>query len=255
MTRSLSGEVAVVTGGSSGIGRAIGLTFADHGADVVVADLQPEPREGGDPTHERIESETDVDARYVHCDVREIDDLEAAVEAAEAYGGVTVMVNNAGLTRVESLLDVTEADYRRIMDVNAKGTFFGSQIAARRMVDRGRGAIINMSSDAGLQGTNNSAVYGMSKGAVRMLTYSLAVQLGPEGVRANAIHPGPVRTALQSQDLEGMYDLEAHGKTVPAGRVATPEDVANAALFLADPASEFVNGESLIVDGGAFRKP
>ncbi|MWG33410.1 SDR family oxidoreductase [Halomarina oriensis] len=251
----LTNEVAVVTGGASGIGRAIALTFADHGADVVVADITSEPREGGVPTHDRIEAETDSSARYVDCDVREVADLEAAVDAAEAFGGVSVMVNNAGLTRVESFLDVTESAYDRLMEVNAKGAFFGSQVAAKRMVDGDGGAIVNMSSDAGLQGTTNSTVYGMSKGAVRTLTYSLAVQLGPSGVRANVIHPGPVRTALQSEDLGGMYDLDEHGERVPLGRVATPEDVARAALFLADPAASFVNGESLIVDGGAFRTP
>jgi len=255
MSRSLTGETTVITGASSGIGRAIATTFADHGADVVVADVRRDPREGGTPTDERIESETDARSTYVECDATSPSDLEAAVDAAEAYGGVSIMVNNAGKTRRESFLDVTESAYDDLMGLNAKGAFFGAQAAADRMVERDGGVIINMSSDAGLQGTTNSTVYAMSKGAVRLLTYSLAVQLGPRGIRANALHPGPVETALQTEDLGERYDREAYSESIPAGRVGTPEDVANAALFLADPASEYINGESLIVDGGSFRKP
>ena len=256
MGRSLSGEVAVITGASSGIGRAIALTFAEHGADVVVADLRPEPREGGDATVERIEAETDASATYVECDVTKVDQIRAAVDAAEPYGGVSVMVNNAGFTRLESLLDVTEDEYDLMMDVHATGTFFGAQAAAKRMVERGDGgAIINMASDVAIQGATNSATYSMAKGAIRLLTYSLAVQLGPKGIRANAIHPGPVETSLQTDDLAEMYDPDAHAETIPMGRVATPDDVANAALFLADPDSSYVNGDSLLVDGGAVRHP
>lgn len=255
MSRSLGGETAVVTGASSGIGRAIATTFAAHGADVVVADVRRDPREGGSPTDERIEAETDARSRYVECDATDPNDLRGAIDAAETYGGVSVMVNNAGTTRSESFLDVTESEYDDLMELNAKGAFFGAQVAADRMVERGGGVIINMSSDAGLQGTTNSTVYAMSKGAVRLLTYSLAVQLGPRGIRANVLHPGPVETALQTEDLAEHYDREAYSESTPVGRVGTPEDVANAALFLADPASEYINGESLIVDGGSFRKP
>lgn len=243
----------MITGASSGIGRAIASTFAEHGADVVVADIRADPRGDGPPTHDFIEAETDARATYVECDVTDIGDLETAVEAADAYGGVSILVNNAGRTRVESFLDVTETEYEQLMSVNAKGAFFGAQVAAERMLERGGGSIINISSDAALQGTTNSTVYAMSKGALTLLTYSLAVQLGPQGIRTNAIHPGPVETALQTKDLEGLGEMDEDA--IPAGRVGTPEDVANAALFLADPASEYVNGESLIVDGGSFRHP
>ncbi|WP_433630453.1 SDR family oxidoreductase [Halomicrococcus sp. NG-SE-24] len=248
----LEGEVAVVTGAASGIGREIALAYADEGADVVVADLQEEPREGGDPTHDRIEDETDRTARFVECDVTDTDDLAAAVAAADDLGGVDVMVNNAGIFRSQEFLDVTEDDYDRLMDVNVKGVFFGAQAAARRMVEDDGGVVINMSSVAGLAGSASFVTYCASKGAVRLLTYSLAAELGPEGVRVNAIHPGLIDTAMTTEDVPilGTEAGEGYMQTIPSRRFGQPEDVADAALYLASDMADYVNGESLVVDGG-----
>jgi len=252
MADLLEGKVAVVTGGASGIGRTIALTYAEEGADVVVADLQAEPREDGDPTHELVERETDREARFVECDVSNTDDLERAVAVADDLGGVDVMVNNAGIFRSHEFLDVTEEQYDQLMDVNVKGVFFGAQSAARRMVESDGGVIINMSSVAGLSGSATFATYCTSKGAIRLLTYALADELGPEGVRVNAIHPGLVETAMTTDDVPilGTETGEGYRQTIPSRRFADPEDIADAALYLASDMADYVNGESLVVDGG-----
>lgn len=253
MDSLLDGDVAVVTGGASGIGRDIALTFAERGADVVIADVRESPRRGGVPTHERVSAEADARATFVECDVADPDALSAAVDAAEPFGGVTCMVNNAGRFRSESFLEVTPEAFDNLMDVNVRGTFFGAQAAATRMVERGtEGCILNLSSVAGLRGSSGFATYCASKGAVRLLTYALAAELGPRDIRVNAIHPGLVETALTTEDvpLVGTEPGERYLDRVPAGRWGRPDDVADAALFLASDLASYVNGASLVVDGG-----
>ena len=254
----LEDRVAVVTGGSSGIGRGICLAFAEHGADVVVADVREEPKEGGRPTHEAIAEDADAGAEFVECDVTKQADLEDAVEAADAFGGVNVMVNNAGIWHVEEFIEVTEADYRRTMDVNLKGAYFGAQAAIRRMVEDGEGgSVINVSSVAGLFGNGNWPTYAASKGGLTMLTYSLAHGFGDQGIRVNAIHPGGIQTMIGSEEGDAEGDPEAAAEQqrqftamVPLGRYGQPEDVAGAAVFLASDLASYVSGESLVVDGG-----
>lgn len=248
-------HVVVVTGGASGNGRAIALEFAREGVDVVIADLQETPREGGTPTHEYITEETDAEATFVQCDVASIDDLQATMDAAESLGGVDVMVNNAGILYLKDFLDVSETEYNQLMDVNVKGVFFGTQIAASRMIEHGRdGTVINISSVAGFRGAPNMVAYSASKGAVRVMTYALAGTLGPRGVRVNAVHPGPIETSMSTEDapLLGSDSPDEYAKINPLGRAGRPDDVANATLFLASDLAEFVNGESLIVDGGMY---
>jgi NAD(P)-dependent dehydrogenase (short-subunit alcohol dehydrogenase family) len=248
----LADSTAVVTGGASGNGRAIALAFAEHGADVVVADLQREPRTGGEPTDERVRAETDARATFVACDVSDRDDLRAAVAAADEFGGIDVMVNNAGVIQETPFLEVTEDEFEQVMDVNLRGTFFGAQAAAEAMVERGEGCIINLSSVAGIRGAANNATYCTSKGGVRLLTYSLAAELGSEGVRVNAIHPGYIETAMLTEDvpLIGTDAQETLERQIPQGRLGAPEDVAGAAVYLASDLADYVNGESLVVDGG-----
>jgi len=254
MTDFLEDGAAVVTGGSSGIGRAISLAYAEAGADVVVADLQRASRDPEEdvPTTELVEEETDRSAVFVECDVSDPSDTEAAVAAADDFGGVTTMVNNAGVFRGEEFLAVSEDDFQSLMDVNVKGTFFGAQAAAERMVAGDGGAIVNLSSVAVLAGSAGFATYCASKGAVRLLTYSLAAELGPEGVRVNAIHPGLVDTSMTTDDVPiiGSESGEQYLEGIPSRRFADTGDIADAAVYLASAAGDYVNGESLTVDGG-----
>ena len=252
----LADDVAVVTGGASGIGRRISLTLAEKGADIVVADLQAEPREGGDPTHELVGSEFDGTGRYVECDVTDPSDLEAAVDAAEAIGGITIMVNNAGISCSRDFLDITETQYERMMEINAKGTFFGAQAAADRMIEADReGSIVNIASISGVTGRATGVHYCASKGAVRVMTYAMAAALGPHDIRANAVCPGLVESSMTREDLEMFGDergaIDTYERTAPLQRVGQPRDIADAVLYLASSLSGFVTGESVIVDGGA----
>ncbi|MFB6189704.1 MAG: SDR family oxidoreductase [Halapricum sp.] len=255
MAPLLDGKTAVVTGGASGFGREISTTFARNGADVVVADLRETPRGGGDPTHEKIRRETDNEAFYVECDVTDPADLDVAVEAADELGGIDVMVNNAGIFRIEDFLDVTEDEYESMMGVNVKGMFFGAQAAAKRMVEHGGGAIINMSSAAGYVGTGQWVTYCTSKGAVRLMTYALADRFGPEGIRVNAINPGISWTEMTNESplgegIRGRVRQEVIKRQIPSRRFGQSEEIANVALFLASDLSAYVNGESILVDGG-----
>jgi NAD(P)-dependent dehydrogenase (short-subunit alcohol dehydrogenase family) len=252
MTDLLTDSVAVVTGAMSGNGRAIARTFAENGADVVVADIRDEPREGGVPTQELIKSKTEATAVYVDCDVTETSDLEVAIDAAAELGGVDVMVNNAGIFRAEDFLSVSESAFDRLMEVNLKSVFFGTQLAAERMIADGGGSIINLSSVAGLGGSAEYPTYCASKGAIRLLTYATADYLGPQGVRVNAIHPGLIETTMTTEDVPvlGTAAEEEFLRQIPSGRAGRPDEVADAALYLASEMSSYVTGESLVVDGG-----
>jgi NAD(P)-dependent dehydrogenase (short-subunit alcohol dehydrogenase family) len=245
----LQDTTAVVTGGSSGLGRGISRTFAEHGADVVVGDVVEDIDDYDVPTADLIEESTDSGATYVDCDVSSITDIEAAVDAAEQFGGIDVLVNNAAVFEPFGFLDVSEDEYNRLMDINLKGVFFACQAAAKRMIDDGGGNIINISSVSGLRGTGEKPAYSASKGGVRLLTYSLAHGLGPEGIRVNAIHPGPIKTPAALTE-EGSEEEEEFLQTIPIRRRGVPDDIAGAATFLASDLSGFVHGHSLVVDGG-----
>ncbi len=252
MAGQLSGQTAVVTGGASGNGRAICETFADHGAAVVVADRREEPRQGGTPTHELIQ-EAGGEASYVDCDVTSRDDLAAAVAAADNFGGVDVMVNNAGIFRGEKFLDIREDDLQQFLDVNVKGVFFGAQVAAERMLEDDGGSIVNMSSMGAVRALGAYTSYDLTKGAVASLTFSLADRFGGEGIRVNCIMPGIIGTAMTEDDVPivGTDQGDQYAKSsIPMERFGDPEEVADAALFLASEQSSYVNGESLVVDGG-----
>ena len=255
MDQLLADRTAVITGGASGFGRAIARTFADHGADIIVADIREEPREGGESTHDLIENETDRRAHYVECDVTNPDDLVVAVDAADELGGIDIMVNNAGITNETDFLEVTEAEYDQLMSINVKGVFFGCQAAGKKMVDNGGGKIINMSSAAAYRAMAELSTYSASKAAVRTLTYAVADRFGGDGIRVNSINPGFSNTQmLENSNLgsgvKGRINAKLLKQTIPAGRFGEAEEVANVALFLASDMSSYVNGESILVDGG-----
>jgi NAD(P)-dependent dehydrogenase (short-subunit alcohol dehydrogenase family) len=269
MSQLLAGKTAVVTGGASGLGRSISRTFADHGADVVVADIQEAPREGSEPTHDVITEETDQRAEFVDCDVTSREDLTVAVDAAAELGGLDIMVNNAGIEQYRDFLEITEEDYYRLMDINFKGVFFGSQVAAQRLVenrDGGEpsnarrsssegGTIINMASLAAVRGGEFEPLYAPSKAAVQQLTYALADRFGDDHIRVNCINPGWTETQLladspMGEGEEGKQFEAMIKEMIPAGRFGQPQEVANVALFLASDLSSYVNGERIVVDGG-----
>ena len=251
----LDDRIAIITGGSSGNGRAIAHRFAENGARVIVADLQETGREGDTPTADAINADRPGRARFVRCDVSRIGDLEAVVAEAEDWGGLDIMVNNAGILIKEPILDATEAVFHRMVDVNVKSVYFGSQMAARAMAKRKHGVIINMCSIAGIRGTGGYSAYNLTKGAVRMITFSLADELGPLGIRVNNVNPGIMRTMMNIEDdpVIGTETGEGYLDLIPARRWGEAGEVADACLFLASDLSKYVMGTSLIVDGGYLR--
>jgi len=252
----LAAKVVVVTGGASGNGRAIALACAAEGARIVVADVRETPREGGAPTVEVARGDFGADACFVRCDVTRLADLEDAMRAADAFGGVDVMVNNAGVLAKQALVDATEADFERLMGVNVKGVYFGAQAAAKRMLGRAAGGVIvNVSSIAGMRGTGGYALYNASKGAVRLLTMALADELGPFGVRVVALHPGIIDTQMNVTDdpLIGSEAGERYRDLIPLRRWGRADEVAQAVVFLASERASYVTGASLTIDGGYLR--
>lgn len=250
MAGLVDGKVAVVTGAASGIGRAAAFALAREGARaVIVADVRKDPREGGTPTQDAL-GEQGCEGRFVQCDVSRPADLVAAVAAADEFGGIDIMVNNAGIVIPKDFLDITESDYDRQMDINAKGAFFGTQAAARRMVEKGGGVIVNVSSILGMAGSAGVAAYSTSKGAIKLMTYSAAQALAPKGIRVNAIHPGVITTELVTGDFGLPAEMAAQVFPIPLGRPAGPEEIGDAIVLLCSDHARYMTGSSLLVDGG-----
>ena len=251
----LAGRVALVTGASSGNGRAIALRFAEHGARVVLADLREEAREGGPTTLSLLESAVPGQSRFVMCDVSEPSQIEAAVEAAEELGGLDIMVNNAGILIKQPILEATEEVFDRMVSVNMRSVYFGTKAAATVMAPRHRGCIINVGSIAGLRGTGGYGAYCMTKGAVRLMTCAFADELGPLGIRVNTVSPGIMRTTMNITDdpVIGTSAGEGYLDIIPARRWGEPGEVADACLYLASDLSSYTLGANLVVDGGYMR--
>jgi NAD(P)-dependent dehydrogenase (short-subunit alcohol dehydrogenase family) len=249
------GRRVVVTGGSSGNGRAIALAFAREGAEVVVADLTPEPREGGTATHREIERRYGVRAAFVPCDVRSPAELASAVALAEAWGGLDVLVANAGVLRRRPLVDLTPEEIDLLLGINLTGVVLSAQAAARAMLPRGRGVIVLMASVAALRGTGGYALYNASKGAVRMLVSSLADELGPAGLRVVGVAPGIIDTLMNRSDdpLIGTPEGERYRELIPVRRYGSADEVAEAVVYLAGDGASYVTGTTLVVDGGYLR--
>ena len=257
MSGLLDGRTAVITGAASGNGRGIARRFAEEGADVVVADIQEEDRLGGRPTHELLDAETDARAAFVECDVTDRDSLDDAVGAAEEFGGIDVMVNNAGIIGPQKpLTEVGYDEYRQLMDINLDGVYFGTQAAAAAMVEGDEGgSIVNMSSAAGFEGYPNLTPYSTAKGGVRLFSYAAAADLGQHGIRVNSIHPGQIETAMTSEDMapeesEQSEQTEQAAPGIPLGRPGSPEEVGDVVVFLASDLASYVTGESILIDGG-----
>lgn len=249
------GETAIVTGGSSGIGREIALQLADAGATVLVGDIREDPKDDSaeQPTHETI-TDRGGTASFVETDVSDPRAVADLVAEARAHGGVDVMVNNAGLQIPGAFREVTPEDLERLYAVNVKGMFFGCQAAADDMLDRDDpGVIVNTASISSNLAQHGQVAYDTTKGAVRMLTRGAALELADEGVRVNAVAPGQIATEFVdgwTDEAIAAAQEDEFLKPVPQGRAGYPRDVAGAVLFLASDAAEYVTGELLHVDGG-----
>ncbi len=245
----LQGRIAVVTGAASGFGRGIAQAFVAEGAKVVVADLD------GDGALAVVRALPEGSAVACKADVTKRDDVEAMIGiASDVLGGLDILVNNAGYThRNQSLLTVSEEEFDRIYAVNVKAIYLSTLAAVPEMEKRGGGVIINTASTAGVRPRPGLTWYNGSKGAAVILTKSMAVELAPRNIRVNAINPVIGETGMLEQFM-GMPDTpENRAKflaSIPLGRMSKPADIANAALFLAEPSSSFITGVCLEVDGG-----
>jgi len=244
----LKDKVAIITGAASGFGRAIAETYAAEGAKVVVSDINGQGARD-------VAKAIGTAAIDVPCDVAMKKDVDAMISAAvKAFGGVDIMVNNAGYTHKNgSCLDVAEAEFERIFDVNVKAIYLATLACVPEMVKRGGGVIINTASTGGVRPRPGLVWYNGSKGAAITITKGLAVELAPRNIRVCAINPVMGETGMLEQFM-GMPDTPENRKkflgTIPLGRLSKPADIANAALFLADPASSMITGVALEVDGG-----
>ena len=244
----LQGKVAIITGGARGQGEAEARMFTREGAKVVFGDVL-------DDDGRRVEAEIAAaggEAVYVRLDVTDEDSWREAVgTAVSRFGKVDILVNNAGIASWHAGDDASVAEWDRLMEVNAKGVFLGTKAVIPAMRAAGGGSIINISSISGMVGqTNIHPGYNASKGAVRILTKSTAVQHAAEGIRCNSIHPGPVKTPMTERSWSDPEWLKATERRTPLGRYAEPDEIAYGVLFLASDESSFMTGSEVVIDGG-----
>jgi NAD(P)-dependent dehydrogenase (short-subunit alcohol dehydrogenase family) len=254
MSQLLAGKIAIVTGGSSGIGRAIATSFAAEGAEVVIADIVPDPLEGGENTVAGIER-AGGKARFEHTDITRWHDVDAVVAKTVARcGRLDVMVNNAAIYSGTPLLETSAADWARVLDVNLTGMFNGCKRAVQQMVTQEpraevRGRIINLGSQQGIVTAPRDTPYGVSKAGAIYLTKQIAVDYADQWIVCNCISPGKIVTGQPGLPMDPALLDNARRRT-PWPRLGRPEDIANAAVFLASDRATYITGANLVVDGG-----
>jgi NAD(P)-dependent dehydrogenase (short-subunit alcohol dehydrogenase family) len=251
--RLLEGKTAIITGGASGIGRATALLLAREGASILIVDVN----EAAGKQVEREISLSGGRGSFEVADVTRTPDCRRAVQRGiEAFGGVSILFNNAGIIRRASIIDTSEEDWDRVMSVNVKSIFLMSREVVPLMAHSGGGVIINTASGWGLTGGSKAAAYCASKGAVVLLTKAMALDHGPQNIRVNCICPGDTDTAMLRNEAEQLgentSEFLAGSARRPLGRLGKPEEIAQAALYLASDASSFVTGTALVVDGGGL---
>ena len=244
----LDGKVAIISGGARGQGAEEARLMAKEGAKVVFGDIL-------DDLGKQVEAsitEAGLEATYVHLDVTREGEWKSAVETAVGkYGGLHVLVNNAGILIRKSIEETTEEEWDRIMAVNVKGVFFGTKHAIPAMRNSGGGSIVNISSTAGLVANlEGSPSYTATKGAVRLFTKATAIQYAKDGIRCNSVHPGPIDTEMIRDTVTDPDRWAARMRRLPMGRIGTAADIAYGVLYLASDESSFVTGTELVIDGG-----
>jgi NAD(P)-dependent dehydrogenase (short-subunit alcohol dehydrogenase family) len=246
MAVDLEGLVALVTGGGSGIGRATSILLAHRGASVLVADVD------GDNA-EKVAAEIGDNATAQRVDVTNVDDVDAMVRGAvSSYGALHIAVNNAGTSgQFGSTADVDPKEWRRVIELNLNGVFYCMRAEIPAILAAGGGAIINTSSGAGLMGFAGLPAYVASKHGVIGLTRAAALEYAPQGIRVNCVCPGTVRTPMLASFTGDESTLQAMGRAMPIKRLGTPEEIAEAIVWLASPSASYVTGHALAVDGGA----
>ena len=242
----LQGKVAIISGGARGLGADEAKLFVEEGASVVFGDILDE--EG-----RKLEAEINESggtAQYIHLDVTKEHDWENAVtKAVSTYGKLDILVNNAGILIMKGLEETESTDWDDVQEVNSKGVFLGTKAVIPAMRNAGGGSIINISSVAGLIGSRFTA-YGASKGVVRLLSKSTAVQYGPEGIRCNSVHPGIIETNMTERLIGTSEARQAQLDRTPLNIIATSRDVSFGVLYLASDESRYVTGSELVIDGG-----
>jgi NAD(P)-dependent dehydrogenase (short-subunit alcohol dehydrogenase family) len=249
----LMGKRAIITGAASGIGRATALLFAREGAAVSILDLD---KAGGEATAQTIQEEGGR-AIFILCDVTQSADCRRAVRlTVSELGGLDILFNNAGIIRRATVLDTTEEEWDRVMAVNLKSIFLLSKYDIPVMAQAGGGVIVNAASGWGLVGGRKAVSYCASKAAVVNMTRAMALDHGPQNIRVNCICPGDTDTPMLHDEARqlGVPDQHfmAEAAVRPLGRLGRPEDIAQAALYLASDASSFITGTALVVDGGGL---
>ncbi len=249
---SLANKVAIVTGGNSGIGAAVALELARQGASVVI-DYVSHP-EATEAMESRM-SALGENVLGVQADVSNLEDLQRLIDAAVAkFGRVDVMVNNAGVETRTSILDTTEAQYEKVLSINLKSAFFGTQFAAKQMIKQGGGGrIINMTSIHEDWPMPGNTAYCLSKGGMRMLTRTAGVELAPHNILVVGVAPGAVATPINLSTMSDPSLMQKLNSAIPLGRMAKPEEIANVVAFLASDACTYITATTIVTDGGMMQ--
>jgi len=246
---SLTGKVAIVTGGNSGIGKAIALALAAQNAKIVI-DYVCDP-DATDALEAQIAA-LGTSAIGVEADVSKVDDLQRLVATTvEEFGRLDVMVNNAGVETRSSVLDTTEAEYEKVLDINLKSAFFGTQLAAKQMIAQGGGGrIINITSVHEDWPMPGNTAYCLSKGGMRMLTRTAGVELGPHGISVVGVGPGAVETPINTATMADPAAMKVLDAAIPLGRMAKPEEISAVVAFLAGDSAGYLTATTIFADGG-----
>ena len=248
----LENKVALVTGAGSGIGQGIAKKFAEEGAKVVIDYIGPS--EGAEQTLDMVHK-AGSDGILVQADVTDMAAIQKLVEeGCSRFGFIDVLVNNAGLEKKAAFLDVQEADYDKVLDVNLKGPFFLTQYFVKKLTEAKKaGRVINISSVHEDMVFPTFSTYCISKGGMRMMMRDLAVELGPMNITVNNIAPGAIQTPINKNLMGNQAELDALLKNIPLNRMGSPEDVADLAAFLASEKAGYITGSTYVIDGGLMR--